>query len=144
MNGRTVRGLLAVACSLTVPSGTLAHGVPGRWDRAASSPTGTFSGGTFSPSVAPVIQQRFRGVNDLLGWSVVTFSGSTPVSYLVTRIEPGGAVVPVCLGADAPVTNGATVTCTDRKAPKGSLYSEQPVILNAGSVTWSLAPSVPG
>ena len=138
------QGALLLGCALagwlTLPPG---H-APGAWSGSVGSFPGTFTGGSFSPRVAPAVTQRYKGVNDQLGWSAVTFTGGTTVTYLVTRIESGGATIPVCTGVNAPVTTGSTVTCTDRKAPKGSQYTEQPVILRAGTVTWSLAPSTPG
>ena len=140
---RVVQGALLAGCVLAVPVHAEA-GVAARLSsRNLASTPSTFAGGTFSPAVAPVITQTFRGVNFQLGWQAVTFGGARPVTYLVTRIEPGGATVPVCTGVDAPVTSAGTVTCSDKKAPKGSLYTEQPVILVAGAVTWSLAPSTP-
>lgn len=138
-----LRGALLAGCVLGVPGLAHAGAAPALWTTVRSSTPDSFAGGKFSPSVAPLITQKFRGVNDLLGWPAVTFSGTATVSYVVTRIEPNGTVTVVCTGADAPVVSGGSVTCTDRKAPKSSLYSEQPVILSAGSVTWSLTPSTP-
>ena len=138
-----VRGALLVGCALAVPAGARATVAPAVWARTLSSTPHSFSGGTFSPSVAPTITQKFKGANDQLGWSAVTFSGSATVSYVVTRSDPVNGTVIVCTGADTPVVNAGTVTCTDKKPPKNSLYSEQPVILVAGAVTWSLAPSTP-
>lgn len=140
---RGARGALLLGCALALVSIPRTTTSAFLWSGGAPFVPGTFVGATFSPATAPVVTQRFKGVNDQLGWTAVTFSGAATVSYVVMRTDPNGTTVQVCTGADAPVTSGQSVTCMDRKAPKSSQYSEQPVITNAGSVTWSLAPSIP-
>ena len=100
-------------------------------------------GGHFSPTVAPAVIRTARGVNLFLSWPAVTFSSGMAPSYVVTRVQPDGVLVTVCAGVDAPVVSAGTVSCTDKKPPAGSLYSQQPVLVVGGQVTWSLPPSTP-
>ena len=101
------------------------------------------AGGSFSPGVAPPVTRTARGVNTQLSWPAVTFSSGTAPAYLVTRIQQDGTRTAVCTGADSPVFSGSLMTCVDRKPGAAALYTEQPVLVVGGQVTWSLPPSTP-
>lgn len=103
-----------------------------------------FSGASFSPSIAPVVTKSRVAKDVTLTWAAVTIRPGTTVTYSVVRYHNGSGPVAVCTGAAGPVLSTGTVTCVDQNVPSGSLtYSEQPVVITDGSVTWSLPPSTP-
>lgn len=133
-------GLVLVAIDSLSPA---VHDSSALWAATTSPGTNVLGGGSFSVPVAPSVSRVARGVNIALSWPAVSFSSGTEVSYLVTRIQADGSRVAVCTGADLPVFSGTSMTCTDKRPPAGSLYTEQPVLSVGGQVTWSLPPSTP-
>lgn len=131
--------LVAVATSLS----PTVHGTSARFTGAMVSGQNAVAGASFVPQVAPVVQQSTHGQNVALTWQPVAVSGGATVSYVVTRTRAGISTV-VCTGADAPVLSSGMMTCTDRKPGSGTItYTEQPVVIRSGQVTWSLPPSTP-
>jgi CMP-2-keto-3-deoxyoctulosonic acid synthetase len=105
-----------------------------------------FVGATFVPSVAPLVTVVVGASTTALSWSPVVFTGSEAVSYVVRRIAPNGSTVIVCTGADTPVLQAdGLMHCVDREAAgrRNLSYSQQPVVVRNGTVTWSLEPSTP-
>lgn len=105
-----------------------------------------FAGATFAPTVAPVITPKVKGNSVNLSWSTVSISSGQLVTYVVTRIPSVGSPVQVCTGAeDAPTELHSIATCTDRGIAKGIsyTYTEQPVVMNGATQTWSLPASTP-
>ena len=135
--------LAGLACVATDSLPPAVHDTSALFAGVTAPSSHALGGGQFSPGVAPPVTRSERGVNVFLSWPAVTFSSGAGPSYLVTRVQTDGARVSVCTGAESPVVSAGTVSCTDRKPPAGSLYSEQPVLLTGGQVTWSLPPSVP-
>ena len=133
-------GLLGVAIDSLPPT---VHDTSALFAGVTAPRSHQLGGGSFSPAVAPAVTRTARGVNVFLSWPAVTFSSGASPSFVVTRVQTDGARVTVCTGADTPVVSAGTVSCTDKKPPTGSLYSQQPVLLVSGQVTWSLPPSVP-
>jgi hypothetical protein len=81
-----------------------------------------------------------------LSWSPVTFTGGGVVSYVVRRIAPNGSTVIVCTGADTPVLQAdGFMFCIDRDSDgrRNLSYSQEPVVIRDGVITWSLTPSTP-
>ena len=102
-----------------------------------------FAGATFSPSVAPLVSHSPRGQDEVLSWAPVSVSSGLTVTYVVTRIRLGISTV-VCTGATTPVLTAGLMTCTDKKPGTGVItYTEQPVVVRTGQVTWSLPASTP-
>jgi len=103
----------------------------------------SFTGATFTPSVAPVVSARLNGADALLGWSSVTASSGTTVGYRVYRTSQNG-VVEVCKGGEAPVVVSTSVSCVDRsmQADVAYTFSEQPVLFRDAQPTWSRPLSV--
>jgi len=113
---------------------------------ATDTPTASsFVGATFSPNVAPRVQALRQGANVELSWSAVKLGTRAP-DYVVWRVD-GSTWTHICIGADIPVTTGATVTCRDRRAAQGgiptSLSAVQPAYIVGAVVTWSLSPGAP-
>lgn len=133
-------GLLGVAIDSLPPT---VHDTSALFAGVTAPRSHRLGGGSFSPAVAPAVTRTARGVNVFLTWPAVTFSSGASPSYVVTRFQTDGTQVSVCTGADAPVVSAGTASCTDKKPQAGSLYSQQPVLLAGGQVTWSLPPSIP-
>ena len=133
-------GLLGVAVDSLPPT---VHDTSALFAGGTTPRSHLLGGGRFSPAIAPAVTRTVRGANVFLAWPAVTFSSGAAPSYVVTRVQPGGAQVTVCTGADSPSLSAGTMSCTDKKPPAGSLYSQQPVLVVGGQVTWSLPPSIP-
>jgi len=110
------------------------------------SSSNSFVGATFVPSVAPLVAVVVGTSSTTLSWSPVVFSGGGVVSYIVRRIAPNGSTVIVCTGADVPMPQpDGLMRCVDQDSGgrRNLSYSQQPVVVRDGTITWSLEPSVP-
>lgn len=102
------------------------------------------TGAAFAPSVAPVVSVTQVSTKASLSWPRVSISGAATVGYRVMRTTTVGSVE-VCSGANAPVTTGEVVTCFDETVSADASYSytQQPILVRGGTVTWSRPPSAP-
>lgn len=113
------------------------------FSNSLSGAVNQLAGAVFVPNVAPVVTKVKTGVNMKLSWpEVVTTSGAT-VTYLVKRISPGGTAVNVCTAVGSITVVAGVVSCVDKSAGASPSYTEQPVVVFNGQVTWSLPPSTP-
>ena len=99
----------------------------------------SFTGATFNPLVAPVASVAMSDGRVRLTWSAVSLSSGATVSYSVTRQSTSGSTSNVCTGINVPSTVNGVVSCVDDTATVGETfsYTEQPVLLRSGLLTWS-------
>lgn len=103
-----------------------------------------FDGASFVPLVAPVVSPTITSGGTSLAWDRVVTSGGVDANYRVVRTDAGGQV-DVCGAPNTPALSGQKVTCLDTTAVADVTYTytEQPVLVRNGTLTWSRPPSTP-
>ena len=111
----------------------------GVFNSSALNNVHSFAGATFTPLVAPVATVVMSDGRVRLSWPPVSLSSGAVVSYSVTRHAANGLTSPVCTGANMPISADGVVSCFDTTATAGEtyFYTEQPLLLRSGLLTWT-------
>lgn len=141
--GSTIVCIVTLLAPVQVPATSISDAV---FHDRESSPVNHFGGAIFVPPISPMITVVHQRNSTTLTWSPVSITGGGVVTYVVRRFSPNGTSVIVCTGADSPALQlDGLVRCVDTGSGgrKNLSYSQQPVVVRNGVVTWSLEPSVP-